>query len=120
VAQDTRAPPAIRDKNPVLDDPHTLRLSGERLDKPDEPRPEAALSDFCLSKEWCQLLASLDATGDVMIDRINVSAGIPRRVVFEQRLSGPEIRTIQRGSAVDTRSMSAIDRWSVASAGRGE
>src|SRR5947209_8107857 len=62
-------------------------LSDERLDKPDEPRSEIGLSDFVLCQEWCRLLARLDQIRDGVIERIEVRAGIPRRVVFEARIT---------------------------------
>jgi hypothetical protein len=58
-------------------------LADEGLERPAEPRPEIGLNDFELCDEWCRLLNRLDQICDGTIERIEVRAGIPRRVVFE-------------------------------------
>jgi hypothetical protein len=62
----------------------------ERLDSPECPRPEIQLADFNLSKEWRRLFGRFDEIQTGVIERIEVRAGIPRRVIFESRMS--EIR----------------------------
>jgi hypothetical protein len=59
----------------------------ERLDLPEEARREIRLNNFQLCQEWCRVVARLDNIQNGMIERIEVRAGIPRRVVFESRLS---------------------------------
>src|SRR5437868_9093853 len=71
----------LQDGDPVLSS--ACVLAEERLDRPAEPRPDTGLNDFVLCEEWCRLLARLDPIRDGTIDRIEVLAGIPRRIVFE-------------------------------------
>jgi hypothetical protein len=68
-------------------DPHPVVLIDERLDVTEEPRQETALTDFALAAEQCRLMARLDEIGNGTIERIEVRGGLPRRVVFESRLS---------------------------------
>jgi hypothetical protein len=71
----------VRHGDPILESASIL--SEERLDRAEEPRTEISLNDFLLSKEWCRLLARLDEVPSATISRLEVRAGIPRRVVFE-------------------------------------
>jgi len=61
-----------------------------RLDTEDAARPEQELPDFALPEEICRLMARLDAIGDGTIERIEVLAGIARRLIFEA--ANPEVR----------------------------
>jgi hypothetical protein len=74
----------LQDGDPILDS--ASLLADERLDLPEQPRPEIRLNDFVLCEEWCRLLARLDEIHDRTIKRIEVRAGIPRRVRFKSRL----------------------------------
>ena len=58
-----------------------------RLDLEDVARPEQGLPDFAIPEEMRRLLARLDAIQDGNIERIEVRAGIPRRLIveFEER-----------------------------------
>ena len=58
-----------------------------RLDWEDVVRPERGLPDFAIPEEMRRLLARLDAIQDGNIERIEVRAGIPRRLIvdFEER-----------------------------------
>jgi hypothetical protein len=66
-------------------------VADERLDIPEEVRPEIRLDDFNLSQEWRRLLVRFDQIQDGAIERIEVRAGIPRRVLFESQV--PEARS---------------------------
>jgi hypothetical protein len=68
-------------------------LVEERLDLPEEQRPEIQLDDFNLSKEWRRLFARFDAVQNGSIKRLTVLAGIPRRVIFESRMSEIDRKT---------------------------
>lgn len=68
-------------------DPDNIALVDEKLDVNDSPRPEAELADFELPVELCRLMARLDEIRNGKIERIEVRGGLPRRVVFESRLS---------------------------------
>ena len=58
-----------------------------RLDLEDAVRSEQGLPDFAIPEEIHRLLARLDAIQDGNIERIEVRAGIPRRLIveFEER-----------------------------------
>jgi hypothetical protein len=75
----------IRDSEPVLS-PAPSILFDVKLDSEEEPRPELGLSDFVLSREVCRLLDRLDEIENGRIERLEVRAVIPRRMVFESRL----------------------------------
>jgi hypothetical protein len=76
----------IESADPVLEGGSIV--SEERLDLPDEPRPEIRLDDFNLCQEWRRLLTRFDAIQNGSIECIEVRAGIPRRVIFESLISG--------------------------------
>ena len=61
-----------------------------RLDTEEAARFEQELPDFALPEEICRLMARLDAMGDGTIERIEVRAGIARRLIFEA--ANPEVR----------------------------
>src|SRR5690242_16639236 len=56
-----------------------------KLDSPAEQRPELNLIDFVLGTEVAHLLDWLDQVRDAEIERIEVRAGIPRRLVLQAR-----------------------------------
>jgi hypothetical protein len=63
-----------------------------KLDSDEEPRTELGLTDFVLCDEVCRLMDRFDQLKNAKIERIEVRAGIPRRVVFESRpLCGPTL-----------------------------
>jgi hypothetical protein len=75
----------LRDGDPILES--TCVLADERLDIPEDVRPEMRSDDFVLCKEWRRLLDRLDEIQDGMIERIEVRAAVPRRVVFQSWLT---------------------------------
>jgi len=77
---------AVHAGEPILD-PATAVLVEVKLDVDEGSRPEAELTDFLLQGEVRRLMARLDGIQDGMIERIEVRAGIPRRVIFERRLT---------------------------------
>lgn len=64
----------------------TVALVDEKLDAGEMPRPESELADFELPAELCRLMTRLDEIKNGRIERIEVRAGLPRRVLFESRL----------------------------------
>jgi hypothetical protein len=72
----------LRRGEPVLN-PAPVFFFDVRLDGEDAARPEQELPDFTLPMEICRLMAHLDAISDGTIERIDVRAGIPRRLIFE-------------------------------------
>jgi len=78
---------AVRDGEPVYDPAPTVVIDA-KLYREDEPRPELALADFDLRDDVRRLMTRLDNVKNGMIQRIEVQAGLPRRVVLESRLKG--------------------------------
>jgi hypothetical protein len=72
----------LKNSEPILD-PLPRLLVEQRLDIEECMRPELELNDFILCQEVCQLLKTLDEIKDGTIERVDVRAGIPRRIVFE-------------------------------------
>jgi hypothetical protein len=72
----------VRGGDPVLDS-KPLVLYDLKLDADEGPRPEMAAGDFELSQEVRRLLVKLDELQDGWIERIEVRAGIPRRMAVE-------------------------------------
>jgi hypothetical protein len=58
-----------------------------KLDIDENERPEVDLPDFVLSEENHRLFAKMDTIRNGRMERIEVRAGIPRRVVMERQLS---------------------------------
>jgi hypothetical protein len=75
----------IRDGNPISDDASVVLLDA-KLDTEENPRSELHLGDFELRAEVGRLMSRLDELKDGTIRRLEVRAGIPRRLVFESRL----------------------------------
>jgi hypothetical protein len=74
----------VRDSDPVFSPP-PLVLIDIKLDNDQGPRTEVELSDFVLRDEVRRLLERFDELKNAKVERIEVQAGIPRRVVFESR-----------------------------------
>jgi hypothetical protein len=72
----------VRDREPVLT-PETEIFYDVKLDGKDGPRPEQNLSDFELSREVVRLFAKLDAIRNGVVKRLDVHAGLPRRIVWK-------------------------------------
>jgi len=76
----------IRDREPVFNPPPIVLLD-VKLDAGCGPRREAALDDFALREEVHRLLERIDHLESGRLDRIEVRAGIPRRVLIEAKLT---------------------------------
>jgi hypothetical protein len=76
----------IRDSDPILGSPPVV-LFDVKLDADDGNRQEADLPDFALRDEVRRLMARLDELKDGRIERIEVRAGIPRRILIERRIT---------------------------------
>ena len=72
----------VRDCEPVFG-PRTRSFLDVKLDSDEVPRPEQNLSDFVVRDEIRRLLYKLDAIRDGTIERIEVLAGIPRRIIVK-------------------------------------
>jgi hypothetical protein len=75
----------VRDHEPVPPDPECVVLVDVKLDSEERPRPEADQADFVLSIEVVRLMVLLDKIQNGKVSKLEVRAGIPRRVVWENR-----------------------------------
>src|SRR5260370_40596717 len=71
----------VKNSEPIFK-PETLVHVEIKLDVDDCGRSEVGLADFALPDEICRLMARLDEIQNGVIEKIEVRAGIPRRVVF--------------------------------------
>jgi hypothetical protein len=74
----------VRNSDPVWDPAPTV-LSEVRLDIEESPRPEGELPDFQLSSEIQRLMCQLDQLKDGRVEKIEVRAGVPRRLILTSR-----------------------------------
>jgi hypothetical protein len=72
----------VRNGEPVFDPPPVV-LRDVKLTGDEEPRPELRLDDFALSDGVSRLMKGLDDMKCGTIRRIEVHAGLPRRMLFE-------------------------------------
>ena len=70
----------VRNRDPILD-PRTEVFLDVKLDSTEVPRPEQDLSDFVLCVEILRLFNSLAAMNNGIIERVEVRAGIPVRMI---------------------------------------
>jgi len=75
----------VRDADPTFDETSVVILD-VKLDKEESPRSELDLTDFALSAEVLRLMSRLDDLKNGIIHRLEIRAGVPRRLVFESRL----------------------------------
>ena len=72
----------VLDGEPTFSPPPIVALE-LKLDSDDERRPEVDLDDFQVRDEFQRLLNRIEHFRDGMIERIEVRAGIPRRLFFQ-------------------------------------
>jgi len=77
----------VRNGEPIFTTSLPVVLADVKLDSEDERRSESALPDFVLSAELVRLMLLLDGIEDGKIARIEIRAGLPRRVVVEKPVS---------------------------------
>jgi hypothetical protein len=75
----------VRESDPIFDSA-TVAILDLKLDREDS-RPELDLADFALSAEVINLISWLDELKSGTIRRLEVRAGLPRRLLFEPLLS---------------------------------
>jgi hypothetical protein len=76
----------VRDREPQFSPAPTVLLD-IKLDAARGWRPESELSDFALCDEVCRLLDRIDELHAGCVQRIEVRAGIPRRLLIEAKLT---------------------------------
>jgi hypothetical protein len=87
----------VEGSEPIFD-PLPLILRDVKLDSDEGLRPELALADFVVSDEVLRLMRQLDELEFGTVRRVEVRAGIPRRIVLESQVLGtPEARSRQAG-----------------------
>jgi len=74
----------VRNGEPMFGDA-AVTVFDTKSDKDEGPRAEIGLPDFLLNAEASHLIARLDEFKNGTIQRLEVRAGIPRRLVFETR-----------------------------------
>jgi hypothetical protein len=74
---------SVRDREPVLKSPAPAVFVDIRLDAEERPREEISSADFTLRAEVTRLMALLDKIENGKISKIEVRAGLPRRVTLE-------------------------------------
>jgi hypothetical protein len=74
----------IQGKEPILSGPYPVVLADVRLDVEERSRDEQSLSDFVLCAEFRRLLSMLDEIADGEISRIEIRAGVPRRLTIRK------------------------------------
>jgi len=79
----------VRDGNPVFAPVPFVRVD-KNLNADVGARPEFHLEDFELRNEVRRLMDTIDELKNGVIERIDVRAGVPCRIIFESRL--PELR----------------------------
>ena len=77
----------MRDGEPIYQPPPVVVIDA-KLYRDDKRRPELEMADFVLRDDVHRLMARLDEAKNGMILRIEVQAGLPRRVVVESQLTG--------------------------------
>ena len=95
----------VRDSDPILD-PSPVMLKDVKLDSDEGPRLELSLTDFVVSGEVLRLMSLLDKMKRGTIRRLDVRAGVPRRmsltvhgVVEHLRVNLLEMREPRREAA---------------------
>lgn len=75
----------VQDSDPLFDSA-TIVILDVKLDRDESSRRELNLDDFALNEEVLRLMSRLDELKSGTIQRLEVRAGIPRRLVFESQL----------------------------------
>ena len=65
----------------------SIAFLGIKLDSEEFPRPEPRTEEFTLCAEVIRWMELLDAIENGTISKLEVRAGIPRRVIFEKQIT---------------------------------
>jgi hypothetical protein len=85
----------VHDGDPAFERHHVV-LIDEKLDSNESLRPETEVPDFVLPAELVRLFVRFDEMNNGMIERLEVRAGVPRRVVYESVV--PELFQLDNNS----------------------
>ena len=77
----------VEDQEPVLQGTSVIATTDIRLDAEDPARGELVADDFIVCAEVRRLVALFDKVQNARISKIEVRAGLPRRISFEHRFS---------------------------------
>ena len=72
----------IRDREPILNNPHPVVFADIRLDVEERSRDELSLPDFVLCAEFTRLLSILNEIANGEISKIEIRGGVPRRITI--------------------------------------
>jgi hypothetical protein len=78
----------VENSEPVFD-PSPVMLKDVKLDSDEGPRPELGLADFLIGDEAHRLTRLFDNMKCGSVRRLEIRAGIPRRIVVESVPPGP-------------------------------
>jgi hypothetical protein len=76
----------IRGGQPVFDPPPTV-IVDVKLDSDHLSRPENELDDFALCEEFRRLIQKIQQLDQGRVDRVDVRAGLPRRMLIERQVA---------------------------------
>ena len=81
----------VVEREPVMGGAAPTGVVDVRLDADEQPRGELGMTDFTLCAEVCRLMLLLDRVETGGISKIEVRAGIPRRVLLRNGLQAREV-----------------------------
>ena len=81
----------VEDQEPVLQGASAIATTDIRLDAEDLARGELVVDDFILCAEVTRLIALFDKVQNATISKIEVRAGIPRRISLEHHFAEKKI-----------------------------
>ena len=87
----------IDDREPILD-AESLVLADLKLDSKDSCRGELDTPDFLLCAEIIRLFDLFDAVQTAKVSKLEIRAGIPRRVVIERKVSDLQCHSEELGA----------------------
>jgi hypothetical protein len=77
----------VQGGEPIFAASPAIVLQEVKLDSEDHARSEAVLPDFLLCTQFRRLISMLDQIGNGKISRIEIRAGLPRKIVVERSVS---------------------------------
>ena len=81
----------VEDYEPVLRDTSVIATADVRLDAEDPARLELGMDDFILCEEVTRLIALFEKIQNATVSKIEVRAGIPRKISLEHHFSEKKV-----------------------------